>query len=227
MAQDVLYSDKMAEDQWLLKEDGYLNADTDLNRIVYHPSLNVILICTKTGVVRVLDVNSGVVLQSSRLTGKKSVRTGRNPTSDRFAFVLGENQSEVTCRYVPGQDRILFCDGQAIGVRSDYNGVLLLDSILQKPVTSTKDEVKLELLLSEVRSIQNQRKAFKTVVGCFSGDYFEAEPVFCGYNEVRCGLESHHRKSERGTAVLEEGDQGTEGECAMLLVESCVFLTVL
>lgn len=70
MAQDVLHSDKMAEDQWLLKEDGYLNADTDLNRIVYHPTLNVILICTRTGVVRVLDVNSGVVLQSSCLAGK-------------------------------------------------------------------------------------------------------------------------------------------------------------
>lgn len=62
----------------------------------------------------------------------------------------GQNQCEVICKYVPGQDRILFCDGQAIGVRSDYNGVLLLDSILQKPVTNTKDDVKLELLLSEV-----------------------------------------------------------------------------
>lgn len=70
MAQDVLYSDKMAEDQWLLKEDGYLNADTDLNKIVYHPTLNVILICSKSGVVRVLDVNSGVVLQSNCLAGK-------------------------------------------------------------------------------------------------------------------------------------------------------------
>lgn len=67
-------------------------------------------------------------------------------------YVSGQSQSEVVCRYVPGQDRILFCDGQAIGVRSDYNGVLLLDSILQKPVTNTKDDVKLELLLSEVVS---------------------------------------------------------------------------
>lgn len=75
------------------------------------------------------------------------------PAFNRIAFVTGENESEVTCRYVPGQDRILFCDGQAIGVRSDYNGVLLLDSILQKPVTSTKDEVKLELLLSEVYNV--------------------------------------------------------------------------
>lgn len=66
------------------------------------------------------------------------------------ACVAGQGQGEVVCKYVPGQDRILFCDGQAIGVRSDYNGVLLLDSILQKPVTNTRDDVKLELLLSEV-----------------------------------------------------------------------------
>jgi baculoviral IAP repeat-containing protein 6 len=44
---------------------------------------------------------------------------------------------------------VLFCDGQAIGVRSDYNSVLLLDSILQKPVSDPKKEIKLELPLSE------------------------------------------------------------------------------
>lgn len=68
MAQDVF--SKMAEDQWMLNEDGYLNVDTDVKEIVYHPSLNVILICTRSGVVRVLDVNSGVILQSSYLSGK-------------------------------------------------------------------------------------------------------------------------------------------------------------
>lgn len=69
MAQDVC--SKMAEDPWQLVEDGYLNADTDLKKIVYHPSLNVILIRTACGIVRVLDVNSGVVLQSSFLSGTR------------------------------------------------------------------------------------------------------------------------------------------------------------
>ncbi|GJQ80193.1 putative protein modification by small protein conjugation [Trypoxylus dichotomus] len=119
----------MADDPCLLKEDGYLNAGTDLKKIVYHPSLNVIIVCTKSGHIHVIDVNSGVVLHSSNLSA--------------------ENHSEVVCRYITGQDRVLFCDGQAIGVRSDYNGVLLLDTILQKPVSSAKDEIKLELLLSE------------------------------------------------------------------------------
>lgn len=66
-------------------------------------------------------------------------------------FVPAQNPNDVTCRYIQGEDRVLFCDGQSIGVRSDYNGVLLLDTILQKPVTNTKEVVKLELLLSEVR----------------------------------------------------------------------------
>lgn len=69
MAQDVF--SKMAEEPWLLNEDGYLKVDTDVKEIIYHPSLNVILICTNSGVVRVLDVNSGVILQSTNLSGKK------------------------------------------------------------------------------------------------------------------------------------------------------------
>lgn len=48
---------------------------------------------------------------------------------------------------------MLFCDGQSLGVRSDYNGVLLLDSILQNTISSSKEEVKLELPLSEVISL--------------------------------------------------------------------------
>ncbi|XP_017776572.1 PREDICTED: baculoviral IAP repeat-containing protein 6 isoform X2 [Nicrophorus vespilloides] len=127
MAQDVF--SKMAEEPCLLKEDGYLNADTDLKQIVYHPTLNVILICTNSGVVRVLDVNSGVVLQSTNLSAQE--------------------QNEIKCQYICGQDRTLFCDGQTLGVRSDYNGVLLLDTILQKSVTSGREDVQLELLLSE------------------------------------------------------------------------------
>lgn len=41
-------------------------------------------------------------------------------------------------------------------MRSDYNGVLLLDTILQIPVSKADDVVKLELLLSEVCNIINE-----------------------------------------------------------------------
>lgn len=57
------------------------------------------------------------------------------------------------------QDRVLFWDGVNIGYRTDYNGVLLLDTILQTPIAQTDDNIKLELLLSEailfLRSIHN------------------------------------------------------------------------
>lgn len=59
------------EDLYLLKEDGYLNVDTPSYNIIYHPSLNVILVFTKSGEVIVLDVNSGVILQSSLLLSGK------------------------------------------------------------------------------------------------------------------------------------------------------------
>lgn len=60
----------MADDQWLLKEDGYLNIDTESTNIVYHSTLNVILVFTRNNEVKVLDINSGVILQSCRLSGQ-------------------------------------------------------------------------------------------------------------------------------------------------------------
>lgn len=61
----------MAEDDpWLLKEDGYLNVDTECKSIVYHPNLNVLLITTSNAQVYVFDVNFGVILQRSILSGK-------------------------------------------------------------------------------------------------------------------------------------------------------------
>ena len=60
----------MAEEQWLLKEDGYLNVDTlSVKNIIYHPNLNIILVLTKDGFIKILDVNSGVILQSCFVSG--------------------------------------------------------------------------------------------------------------------------------------------------------------
>ncbi|XP_059612083.1 baculoviral IAP repeat-containing protein 6 [Phlebotomus argentipes] len=116
----------MGDDQWL-KEDGYLNVDTESTHIIYHPHLNVILVFTKTGEVKVIDVNSGVILQSCSLAD-----------SDR-----------VSGRYLPKQDKVLLWNEQNIGIRGDYNGVLLLDTILQTPVKQSDDIVRIELLYSE------------------------------------------------------------------------------
>ncbi|XP_076667240.1 BIR repeat containing ubiquitin-conjugating enzyme isoform X2 [Andrena cerasifolii] len=122
---------KMADDDpWLLKEDGYLNVDAECKNIIYHANLNVLLITTGIAQVYVFDVNSGVILQKSSLSGKLNGK------------VQGTYLSN-------GIDKVLYTDGRAIGVRSDYNGVLLLDTIFQTPVSRSQDFVKLELLFSE------------------------------------------------------------------------------
>ncbi|XP_055530487.1 baculoviral IAP repeat-containing protein 6 isoform X3 [Wyeomyia smithii] len=115
-----------SDDQWL-KEDGYLNVDTESVRIVYHPFLNVILVFTRLGEVKVLDVNSGVILQSYQISSDDPPR----------------------CRYLPDQDKILFWNGRNVSMRGDYNGVLLLDTILQAPIAQADDSIRIEFLLSE------------------------------------------------------------------------------
>lgn len=59
----------MADEPWLLKEDGFLNVDVEARHIVYHSSLNVILVFSQLNEVKVLDINSGIVLQSCQLPG--------------------------------------------------------------------------------------------------------------------------------------------------------------
>lgn len=53
-----------------LVEDGYLNVQADSRSIIYHPNLNIILVTTRDSEVLALDVNSGVILQKSSLSGK-------------------------------------------------------------------------------------------------------------------------------------------------------------
>lgn len=55
--------------EWLLKEDGYLNVDCKSRKIIYHPNLNVILIFDDN-FLKVLDVNSGALLQCCCVAGK-------------------------------------------------------------------------------------------------------------------------------------------------------------
>ncbi|XP_011349517.2 baculoviral IAP repeat-containing protein 6 isoform X2 [Ooceraea biroi] len=122
---------KMADDDpSLLQEDGCLNVDTECKSIIYHANLNVLLITTSSAQVYVFDVNSGVILQRSFLSGKTNGKLQGVYLSD-------------------GVDKVLYTDGRGIGIRSDYNGVLLLDTILQTPVSKSEDVIKLELLLSE------------------------------------------------------------------------------
>lgn len=70
-------------------------------------------------------------------------------------FITDETYSNIGGRYLSGIDKILFWNGLGIGLRSDYNGVLLLPTILQIPTFDIKQNIKLELLLSEVLNVHN------------------------------------------------------------------------
>ena len=68
-----------------------------------------------------------------------------------FGFLLADstNNKITKGKYLPEHDKILFWDHENLGLRSDYNGVLLLDTIMQAPLTNTDNVIKIELLLSE------------------------------------------------------------------------------
>uniref|UniRef100_W8AIN7 Dual E2 ubiquitin-conjugating enzyme/E3 ubiquitin-protein ligase BIRC6 n=1 Tax=Ceratitis capitata TaxID=7213 RepID=W8AIN7_CERCA len=122
----------MAAEQRVLKQDGYLDVGNveESRNIAYHPHLNVILVFDSSNQVKILDVHSGVILQTYNLGGN-------------------DIDGNVQGKYMPLQEKVLVWDGQNLGLRGDYNGVLLLDTILQPPILQNDDFIKLELLLSE------------------------------------------------------------------------------
>lgn len=67
-------------------------------------------------------------------------------------YFTGDCDEPIGIQYLAGSDRIVFWNRHSLGVRSDYNGVLLLHTILQQPLSSSNTEhsVKIELFLSEV-----------------------------------------------------------------------------
>ena len=50
------------------------------------------------------------------------------------------------------RDKMFFTDGFAVGVRKDLNGILLLDTALQRPIARTEDLVSIDLSLPDVSS---------------------------------------------------------------------------
>lgn len=64
-------------------------------------------------------------------------------------FSLVDTNNDVCGYFMPLQEKILLTDGHVIGFRGDYNGVLLLDTVLQTPVSHNDDAIRLEMLLSE------------------------------------------------------------------------------
>uniref|UniRef100_T1IPT5 Dual E2 ubiquitin-conjugating enzyme/E3 ubiquitin-protein ligase BIRC6 n=1 Tax=Strigamia maritima TaxID=126957 RepID=T1IPT5_STRMM len=139
--------------EWVVVEDGCLSVGENINAITYHPTLNIILIITKEPAIRVLDVNSGFLLQKSILTDKP--------------------KAVIKCAYLPSHGKLFVTDGRSVGARRDHCGVLLLDTCLQTPVTKS-DDVAVQLLkclqsihLSGVENISEIKETLeKKIANC-------------------------------------------------------------
>uniref|UniRef100_A0A8C8S4L7 Dual E2 ubiquitin-conjugating enzyme/E3 ubiquitin-protein ligase BIRC6 n=1 Tax=Pelusios castaneus TaxID=367368 RepID=A0A8C8S4L7_9SAUR len=120
--------------EWLLLRDGCLRCDADgLCSLCYHPALNAILAVTTRGAIKVIDGTSGATLQASALNAKPGGR--------------------VKCQYISAVDKVIFVDDYAVGCRKDLNGILLLDTALQTPVSKQDDVVQLELPVTEAQQL--------------------------------------------------------------------------
>ncbi|XP_023819026.1 baculoviral IAP repeat-containing protein 6 isoform X2 [Oryzias latipes] len=119
---------------WIVLRDGCLRCDEEgLRSLSYHPALNAILAVTSRGSIKVIDGTSGAILQASALHAKPGGR--------------------VRCQYFPAVDKVLFVDDYAVGCRKDLNGILLLDTALQPPVSKPEDMVQLELPVTEAQQM--------------------------------------------------------------------------
>ncbi|KAE8601567.1 hypothetical protein XENTR_v10013719 [Xenopus tropicalis] len=120
--------------EWLLLRDGCFRCDEQgVSSLSYHPSLNAILAVTNRGSIKVIDGTSGAILQSSAAHVKPGGR--------------------VRCQYFPTVDKVIFVDDYAVGCRKDLNGILLLETALQTPVSKPDDVIQLELPVTEAQQL--------------------------------------------------------------------------
>uniref|UniRef100_A0A2K6ES84 Baculoviral IAP repeat containing 6 n=1 Tax=Propithecus coquereli TaxID=379532 RepID=A0A2K6ES84_PROCO len=120
--------------EWLVLRDGCMRCDADgLHSLSYHPALNAILAVTSRGTIKVIDGTSGATLQASALSAKPG--------------------GQVKCQYISAVDKVIFVDDYAVGCRKDLNGILLLDTALQTPVSKQDDVVQLELPVTEAQQL--------------------------------------------------------------------------
>lgn len=71
-------------------------------------------------------------------------------------MLLIEANKPINGRHLVDHDKILFWNNENMGMRSVYpTSVLLLETILQAPIYSTDNVVKIEILLSEAVLLYN------------------------------------------------------------------------
>ncbi|XP_029449757.1 baculoviral IAP repeat-containing protein 6 isoform X2 [Rhinatrema bivittatum] len=131
---DMAVAATASTSDWLVFRDGCLRCDDEgLSSLSYHPALNAILAVSSGGGIKVIDGTSGAVLQASALHAKPG--------------------GQVKCQYFTAVDKVIFVDDYAVGCRKDLNGILLLDTALQTPVSKQDDVVQLELPVTEAQQL--------------------------------------------------------------------------
>lgn len=66
--------------------------------------------------------------------------------------------------YMKNHNKLVFTDGFTLGMRSDYNGILLLDTILQSTIEKPYELVEIELPLFEVRHVFVSISLYRVVI---------------------------------------------------------------
>ncbi|ODM97923.1 Baculoviral IAP repeat-containing protein 6 [Orchesella cincta] len=105
-----------------------------INRVAYHDKLNVILVGTADGNLFVVDPTLGEPVYSTKIG-------------------VEEENCEAQWDFSVCPEKLVVIEGSKVGIRSDYNGILLLSSILQTPIASCSDVVQIELSKSEAESL--------------------------------------------------------------------------
>lgn len=69
-----------------------------------------------------------------------------------IGVLLVDEGGALGVEYAAGADRVFLWDSSGVGARTDYNGVLLLHTALQRPLPSSQPDkiIRIELVLSEV-----------------------------------------------------------------------------
>ncbi|CAL8111027.1 unnamed protein product [Orchesella dallaii] len=125
------------EEEEVLRLDGQpieICPNQVIRRVSYHEKLNVILVGTAEGNLFVVDPTLGEPVYSTKLG-------------------VEEENCETRWDFNVLPEKLVVIEKNKVGIRSDYNGILLLSSILQTPLGSSSDVIQIELSKSEAESL--------------------------------------------------------------------------
>ncbi|CAG7720785.1 unnamed protein product [Allacma fusca] len=132
----------MMEDVKELKSDEspfMVKGGKTIRKILLHDKLNVIFVGTEDREIFVLDPTLGDVIY----------HTSYNNSNDSIA----DEDSEADWDFTVGTEKIIVVNKDTVGIRSEYKGIVLLDTVLQTSISNSSDTVLIELNVTEAESL--------------------------------------------------------------------------